>query len=149
ILLGANHRFGRGRRGDIALLRKLGPELGLEARELTLETLGAGALVSSTAIREAVRDGRLDEAERLLGRPFAVLGDVVHGDARARTTGFPTPTLAPPHEARPPRGVYAVLVAIGGRGVAPAADAPRLLGVANIGRRPTFHPEANEDLVEV
>jgi len=140
ILLGANHRFGHERRGDLALLLRLGKRLGFEAREVPLEPADEGKVVSSTAIREAIRDGRLDDAERMLGRPVTVLGTVVKGDARGRLLGFPTANLDLQHEARPPRGVYAALVSVD--------DAGRWLAVVNVGRRPTFHPEADEDLVE-
>ncbi len=141
ILLGANHRFGHGRKGDLALLLRLGSELGFEAREVPLEPADdEGHVVSSTAIRNAIREGRLGDAERMLGRPVTVLGRVVKGDARGRLLGFPTANLDLQHEARPPRGVYAALVSVDEKG--------RWLAVVNVGRRPTFHPEADEDLVE-
>jgi riboflavin kinase/FMN adenylyltransferase len=142
ILLGANHRFGHGREGDLDLLIKLGPSLGFEAREVPLEPADrAGEVVSSTAIRDAIRDGRLSDAERMLGRPVTVLGKVVQGEARGRLLGFPTANLDLQHEARPPRGVYACLVS-------EESERKRWLAVVNVGRRPTFHPEADEDLVE-
>ncbi len=142
ILLGANHRFGHGRVGDLAFLEKLGPSLGFVAREVPLEPADEeGHVVSSTAIRAAIHEGRLGDAERMLGRPVTVLGQVVRGDARGRLLGFPTANLDLHHEARPPRGVYAALVTIEG--------GQRVLAVVNVGRRPTFHPEAGEDLVEV
>ncbi len=142
ILLGANHRFGHERAGDLALLLRLGPALGFQAREVPLEPADAsGHVVSSTAIRAAIHEGRLDDAERMLGRPVTVLGRVVRGDARGRLLGFPTANLDLRHEARPPRGVYAALATV--------TDAPRRwLAVVNVGRRPTFTPEAGEDLVE-
>ena len=150
ILLGTNHRFGKGRAGDLALLRRLGPELGFVARELPLEPADdEGHVISSTAIREAIHDGRLGDAERMLGRPVTVLGEVVRGDARGRLLGFPTANLDLHHEARPPRGVYAAAVAIGEGLEPPSEQAARRLAVVNVGRRPTFHPEADEDLVEV
>lgn len=150
VLLGANHRFGRGRRGDLALLERLGPELGLEARELALEPADEeGQVISSTAIRDAIATGRLGDAERMLGRPVTVLGQVVRGDARGRTLGFPTANLDLHHEARPPSGVYAASVAVGAGREPPVEGAPRSLAVVNVGRRPTFHPEAGEALVEV
>jgi riboflavin kinase/FMN adenylyltransferase len=150
VLLGANHRFGKGRAGDLALLTRLGPELGFEARELELEPADAeGHVISSTAIREAIRDGRLEDAERMLGRPVTVLGQVVRGEARGRLLGFPTANLDLHHEARPPRGVYAAAVAIGEGSSPPSERTRRRLAVVNVGRRPTFHPEGGEDLVEI
>ncbi|MBI3722559.1 bifunctional riboflavin kinase/FAD synthetase [bacterium] len=150
VLLGANHRFGHGRRGDLALLERLGPEHGFVARSVELEPADdAGHVVSSTAIREAIREGRLSDAERMLGRPVTVLGKVARGEARGRTLGFPTANLDLQHEARPPRGVYAALASIGEGEDPPTAGARRGLAVVTDGRRPTFHPEAGEDLLEV
>lgn len=150
VLLGANHRFGKDRKGDLALLRRLAPSLGFEVRGIELEVSAEKtATISSTAIRDAIKEGRLEDAERLLGRPVTVLGDVAKGEARGRQLGFPTANLDLHHEARPPRGVYACLVAVGEKGRAPDENAPRRLAVANIGRRPTFHPEGGEDMVEV
>ena len=150
ILLGANHRFGHGREGDLALLKRMGQDLGFEARELALEPADvAGEAVSSTAIRRAIHEGRLSDAERMLARPVTVLGQVVRGEARGRLLGFPTANLDLHHEARPPQGVYATLVTIAEPGeAAPRETARRYLAVVNVGRRPTFHPEADEDLVE-
>jgi|SRR5579871_6733345 len=150
VLLGANHRFGHGRRGDLALLEKLAPGYGFLARQVELEPADEqGHVVSSTAIRDAIREGRLSDADRMLGHPVTVLGKVVRGDARGRTLGFPTANLDLEHEARPPRGVYAALASIGVGDEPPPENARRWLAVVNVGRRPTFHPEAGEDLVEV
>jgi len=92
-------RFGRGRRGDLSLLRGLGFEV--------LETpLVEG--VSSTEIRRLIRDGDARGAARLLGRPVEVEGTVVAGDARGGTLGFPTANLAPPANLLVPAyGIYA------------------------------------------
>lgn len=147
VLLGANHRFGHGRRGDLALLLRLGPSLGFQAREVPLEPADdEGHVVSSTAIRAAIKEGRLGDAERMLGRPVTVLGQVVKGDARGRLLGFPTANLDLHHEARPPRGVYAALASLVDE--TKGEEKQRRLAVVNVGRRPTFHPEADEDLVE-
>jgi riboflavin kinase/FMN adenylyltransferase len=70
----------------------------------------------------------------------------VKGDARGRLLGFPTANLDLQHEARPPRGVYAALASVTERGG--ERETGRWLAVVNVGRRPTFHPEADEDLVE-
>ncbi len=147
VLLGANHRFGHERRGDLDLLLRLGPSLGFQAREVPLEPADEeGHVVSSTAIRAAIKDGRLGDAERMLGRPVTVLGQVVKGDARGRLLGFPTANLDLHHEARPPRGVYAALASL--EDAKDSSERARHLAVVNVGRRPTFHPEADEDLVE-
>lgn len=145
VLVGRNHRFGRGRAGDFALLRALGARHGFEAREVDLEV--ADDVISSTAIRQAIRAGDLPGARALLGRPVALLGRVVQGDQRGRTLGFPTANLDLQGAVRPPRGVYAAWARVGPDPLALAG--PDRPAVVNVGRRPTFHPEAEEDLVEV
>ena len=141
VLVGANHRFGKDRAGDFDLLQALGQRFDFDARVLSLKS--DDRVISSTAIREAIVQGDLDAASRLLGRPVSVFGEVVTGEQRGRTIGFPTANLDLHHSARPPGGVYAVRARIlgGDERLSPA--------VANIGRRPTFHPEQGRDLVEV
>ena len=141
LVLGFDCRFGRDRQGDVELCRRLGPELGFEVESVPAVELG-GLPVSSTAIRLAVTEGRLDDAESLLGRPFSLYGTVVRGEGRGRRIGFPTANLDPHNEILPPEGIYATwLFSIG--------PAP-LPSVTSIGRKPTF-PEAGqlEPLVEV
>jgi riboflavin kinase/FMN adenylyltransferase len=99
VVAGEDFRFGAGRRGDIALLRSLG----LEVRPVPLLEG-----VSSSRIRELVQEGDLPGAAALLGRPFELEGDVVYGDRRGGTLGFPTANLAPPaHALVPAYGIYA------------------------------------------
>jgi riboflavin kinase/FMN adenylyltransferase len=99
VVAGENFRFGAGRRGDVALLRSLG----LDVRPVPLVPG-----VSSSRIRELVREGDLPGAAALLGRPFELEGDVVYGDRRGGTLGFPTANLAPdPHALVPAYGIYA------------------------------------------
>ncbi|MCO5170722.1 MAG: bifunctional riboflavin kinase/FAD synthetase [Planctomycetes bacterium] len=143
VVLGADHRFGRGRRGDVALLARLGERLGFVAEAVPLVETG-GVKASSTAVRDALRRGDLDLAGRLLGRPVSVLGHVVRGDQRGRALGFPTANLDLGAALRPPRGVYAVRA----RTVVRHEDGPLLPAVANVGRRPTFTAD-EQDLVEV
>jgi riboflavin kinase/FMN adenylyltransferase len=114
VLLGHDTRFGRAGRGDLALLLRLGRELGFEACSSEVVAVD-GAPVSSTRIREAVRAGDLAAAERMLGRRVSLLGTVVHGAGIGRGLGFPTANLDLHHEVRPPEGVYATLATIGGR----------------------------------
>ena len=133
VLVGENFRFGRGRAGDLAVLTRLGNELGFEAR--TQELCGdAGGVISSTRIREAVASGDLPEAESMLGRPHALSGRVVAGDRRGRDLGFPTANLDDVRELLPPDGVYTCLV-----DVLEAGGGARVLGsgVCNLGTRPT------------
>jgi riboflavin kinase/FMN adenylyltransferase len=129
ILLGHDSHFGKDRTGDFATLRDVAARLGVEVRSCDPELAG-GRPISSSLIRAAVAAGRLEEATELLGRPFSLHGVVVAGEGRGRTIGVPTANLELRHKVRPPRGVYAVVVAIDGR---------RIAGVANLGTRPTFH----------
>ncbi|MGH3011474.1 MAG: riboflavin biosynthesis protein RibF [Gaiellaceae bacterium] len=99
VVAGEDFRFGAGRRGDVELLRRLG----LDVRPVPLVEG-----VSSSRIRELVRVGDLRGAAGLLGRPFELEGDVVYGDRRGGTLGFPTANLAPdPHALVPEYGIYA------------------------------------------
>jgi riboflavin kinase / FMN adenylyltransferase len=99
VVAGENFRFGAGRRGDVALLRSLG----LDVRPVLLVPG-----VSSSRIRELVREGDLPGAAALLGRPFELEGDVVYGDRRGGTLGFPTANLSPdPRALVPAYGIYA------------------------------------------
>ena len=99
VVAGEDFRFGAGRRGDVALLRSLG----LDVRPVPL--LDG---VSSSRIRELVREGELRAAADLLGRPFELEGEVVYGDQRGGTLGFPTANLSPdPHVVVPAYGIYA------------------------------------------
>lgn len=127
LLLGFDSSFGAGARGDAAYLRGH-PELGVEVREATPREVD-GRPVSSTMVREAILKGEIGEAGRLLGRPLALWGRVMHGDGRGKQLGFPTANLNLMHAAAPPHGVYLGRLEIDGR------PWPALL---NIGRRPTF-----------
>ncbi len=139
ILLGHDSHFGKDRAGDFAMLRDLGSRLGIAIR--ACEPLRHGERpISSSLVRDAVSAGRLDEAADLLGRPFSLHGIVVAGDGRGRTIGVPTANMELRHKVRPPRGVYAVRV---------RAGADFWPGVANVGVRPTFHPDASVEGVEV
>ena len=106
------------------------PELSIEAVRPFLMP-GEDRVVSSSAVREAVAQGDVTRAAALLGRPYAVEGVVIHGDARGRTIGFPTANLQTDAELLPAPGVYAVDVDVVG-------GAQGLRGVANLGVRPTF-----------
>jgi riboflavin kinase/FMN adenylyltransferase len=132
VVVGQNFRFGSKRAGDLALLRDFGVRLGFEARVHAVAADERGPY-SSTRARDAVASGDLDEAKHVLGRPHAVTGRVVAGDARGRTIGFRTANLDAIPEMLPPDGVYAVAVdRFDG-------DGPRFLarGVTNVGVRPT------------
>lgn len=136
VLVGDDFRFGKGRQGDIALLRS-------KARQFSVEGMRTVALdgerASSTAIRAALANGDLAHAAQLLGRPFSIAGRVAHGDKLGRSLGFPTANV--PLKRKPPlTGVFVVRV----HGL---ASAP-LTGVASLGVRPTVKADARP-LLEV
>lgn len=138
VLEGWNFCFGHGREGTPELLAELGRQWGFEASVLSPVSV-EGETVSSTAIRSHVGRGRVERAAHLLGRPYAVAGQVVAGDQRGRTLGYPTANLAlPPHRLLPARGVYAVRARLGTQQEPPGFDAPFICGMANVGLRPTF-----------
>lgn len=114
LVVGENWTFGHRGRGDVALLRKLAPELGFEAAVVD-PVLWKNAAISSTRVRQAVAKGQLADARETLGRPFSILGTVVSGKRVGRQLGFPTANLDPHNEVRPPGGVYAVRVLVRGR----------------------------------
>lgn len=130
LVIGHDHGFGRGRRGDVAMLRTMGAQRGFSV-DVVHEVIGAaGQPVSSTAIRRAVAGGDLDGAARLLGRRHSVSASVEQGARRGRTIGFPTLNLAiRPDKLLPPDGVWAVRV---------ETPAGRYDGMMNQGHRPTF-----------
>ena len=128
--------FGRDRGGTLPVLREMGAAGGWELVEApTLDS--GGARVSSARIRQLVADGQLDTAAELLGRPFALVGSVVHGEQRGRELGFPTANLdfAQP-VALPPEGIYAARVSWGGEGVLEPQE--RADAVVSLGTQPTF-----------
>lgn len=128
IAVGRGFRFGHRQLGDITLLRSLGADHGYEVEDVDI--LEEGVPVRSTVIRALLKEGDTVAAQRLLGRPYRLVGTVVPGDQRGRTTGFPTANLAiSDGTVVPGSGVYAVRILI---------DGVVHRGVVNIGRRPTF-----------
>jgi riboflavin kinase/FMN adenylyltransferase len=136
VLVGDDFRFGRGRSGDLALLRRAATTFSVEAMPTVIVD---GERASSTAIRGALAAGELDYAARLLGRPYAIGGKVVHGDKLGRSLGFPTANIVLRHPP-PLTGVFAVRV----HGLGGAARA----GAASLGVRPTVKAGA-KPLLEV
>ncbi|MDH3405094.1 MAG: riboflavin biosynthesis protein RibF [Acidobacteriota bacterium] len=129
LYVGSRFVFGRGREGDLELLRRLGAELGFAAHG-TDEVEFEGAPISSSRIRRAVTEGRVADAGEMLGRVFALHGTIVHGERRGRELGWPTMNLAPRQDVIPARGVYVSEVRFAG-------EPARLHGVSNVGVRPT------------
>jgi riboflavin kinase/FMN adenylyltransferase len=128
VVVGYNHRFGRGARGDARLLQALAERLGFRAHVVP-PLMTDGVPVSSTEIRSALKAGDLERAARYLGRLYAIMGDVVQGAGRGRTLGFPTANLRPDRELLIPPGVYAGRLQVEGESHS---------AVVNIGVRPTF-----------
>ena len=127
ICVGADFVFGHKRSGNVALLKKLGGEIGFQVHGHAAVALD-GETVSSTRIREAIRGGDLDAAGQMLGRPYAICGRIVEGDKLGRQLGFPTANLDVTNLVLPPNGVYAASAKFNGR----------LYRVAlNVGTRPT------------
>jgi riboflavin kinase / FMN adenylyltransferase len=127
-VVGYDFHFGHKRAGTPAYLREEGERLGF-AVDVVPELSDEGRRVSSGAIREALAAGHVDEAADLLGYPWFVTGEVVHGDRRGRELGYPTANLRLDPGCGLRHGIYAVRVAVDGR---------RYDGVANFGRRPMF-----------
>lgn len=138
ICVGANFVFGHRRSGDVALLKRLGMELGFQVHGHAAVALD-GEMVSSTRIREAIRAGNLDAAGQMLGRPYAICGEVRAGDRLGRQLGFPTANLAVPGLVLPPNGVYAGCTQVAGNFYRVAL---------NLGLRPTLASAAPELRVE-
>ncbi|OGW19339.1 MAG: riboflavin biosynthesis protein RibF [Nitrospirae bacterium GWC1_57_7] len=128
VYVGYDYAFGKGREGSIEFLKKMGSAYGFQVGVIDAVSV-EGAVVSSSRIRECVSGGRVDEAQRLLGRHYAIEGKVVTGARRGHTLGFPTANLQTANELLPDYGVYAVQAVIDGR---------QLNGVASVGVRPTF-----------
>jgi len=131
LLIGHDHGFGRGREGDAETLRELGIARGFRVEVVPPVQSAAGDPVSSSRIRRAIAEGRLDDAAAGLGRTYSVTGVVVAGEGRGRVLGYPTLNVEPeaPRKLLPPDGVYAVDV---------ATPRGRFGGMLSIGGRPTF-----------
>lgn len=128
MVVGYDFRYGHKRSGDVNTLREHFPELPVHA--VTALTGAEERIVSSSAIRVAVAEGRVDRAAEFLGRPYRLSGTVIPGDRRGRTLGFATANVEPDQELMPAIGVYAVRAGVKGQ--------PKEMAVANLGVRPTF-----------
>ena len=132
VVTGGDFSFGQRAAGNVELLQTFGAERGLHSR-VVRAVEGDGAIVSSSRIREALRDGDPQLAAKLLTRPFAIRGIVQHGDKNGRKLGYPTANLSIESYLRPKYGVYAVTGKVLSTGEV-------LQGAANIGVRPQFDP---------
>jgi riboflavin kinase/FMN adenylyltransferase len=143
ICVGSAFTFGHRRSGDVDLLKKLGQELNFSVHGLAAVSLD-GEVVSSTRIREAIRNGELDLASQMLGRSYSLAGPVIRGDQLGRQLGFPTANIDTAGLILPPSGVYAVHVTI--RSLSPpdslnkndSSSTRCHRALLNIGQRPTL-----------
>ncbi len=127
---GSDFRFGANRAGDSAMLETLSARYPFKSVALPELSDENGGLFSSSTARNALREGKPEDATTVLGRPYTISGPVLEGDQRGRTIGFPTANLSLENILAPAFGVYAVTVKMEDRNI--------LKGVANIGMRPTF-----------
>jgi riboflavin kinase / FMN adenylyltransferase len=140
ICVGHEWSFGRGRRGNLALLRKLGAQFDFEVVGIPAVTLENGELVSSTAIRHTIKAGDLAKAAEMLGREYTILGTVVRGGNLGKKIGFPTANLSAHSEQFPPNGVYFAQATL---------DGVVYPGVVNLGYRPTVSSGKSERVLEI
>ena len=143
LIVGHDVHFGNNREGNFSFLERVAKELDFEIRKVdpVMLSMGDSEAISSTAIRRALRGGEVESATQMLGRPYSISGEVVYGDQRGRTIGFPTANLVLSSDrAWPADGVYA--------GIFTRTDASEHMCAINVGRRPTFYEHANTSLLE-
>ena len=143
IVVTENILFGKNRRGNIHTLRNI-----LAKRRIELKIIKPlqyrKKIISSSLIRQAIQNGFLDDAQKMLGRPVAILGTVVRGEGRGRILGFPTANLDPHHEILPPRGVYIAKARCleqsptPTKWAVPSGTDSTFKALVNIGIKPTF-----------
>jgi riboflavin kinase/FMN adenylyltransferase len=128
--VGFDFTFGKGRSGSPDALRTYGERLGFTVSVAGRIDDPDGLKLSSSAVREALKAGDMDRAAAILGRPFAIRGDVIHGDKRGRTIGVPTANIDLGDYMRPAYGVYAIRARL--------PDGRMFDGVASLGVRPMY-----------
>ncbi|MDP3919304.1 MAG: riboflavin biosynthesis protein RibF [Candidatus Omnitrophota bacterium] len=158
LYLGSNARFGKNRVGDASLMQKIASKLDFAFEEVGPVMVGE-EVVSSSRIRELVREGQIEKASAFLGRLMTILGMVVAGDGRGRELGFPTANLKIRSDVLPPEGVYPVLARPVELSIEDScAEASKLhakreptwhQGLLNYGRRPTFKEGESGAIAEV
>lgn len=132
LVVGTDYRFGYQRRGDVALLQKYEQTYGYKV--ICCEKLKwKDTIISSSQIRENLSKGNMEEANEMLGQPYSIIGEVMHGRRIGRTIGMPTTNLIPAaNKLLPPNGVYVSMTFVNGR---------YYPGVTNIGHKPTVGAE--------
>ena len=137
LLVGPEFRLGKNRQGDFNFIQNFCQSRGIACESFAPFTLG-GEVVSSNRVRARLLEGQVEEAANLLGRPFSLEGEVQHGKQIGRKLGFPTANFAPgPLQLLPRFGVYATRVFLGDQ---------VLMGVTNVGVRPTFETAATPNV---
>lgn len=139
ICVGREWSFGKNRRGNLDLLKKLGAQFHFDVVGIPPVKIN-GAVVSSTAIRQAIEKGDFEKAAEMLGREYTILGTVTRGDNLGKKIGFPTANLSAHSEQFPPNGVYAAEARI---------DGQLHRGVINLGVRPTVSGGKTERVLEI
>jgi len=139
ICVGHEWSFGKNRRGNLDLLKKLGAKFNFDVVGIPPVKIN-GAVVSSTAIRQAIEKGDLAKAAEMLGREYTILGTVTRGDNLGKKIGFPTANLSAHSEQFPPNGVYVAEARI---------DGELYRGVINLGIRPTVSIGKSERVLEI
>ncbi len=139
IAVGEDWIFGKARGGNVSKLREWGEELGFKVTAAAPVMID-GERVSSTRVRQAVRDGNLEAVRKMLGRPYDVVGTVIEGRKLARKLGFPTANVVVHNEQLPPDGVWSLVMRYRGKDYK---------GIGNLGRRPTVEQEGARRLLEV
>jgi riboflavin kinase/FMN adenylyltransferase len=140
ICVGHEWSFGKGRRGNLDLLRKLGVQFNFHVVGIPAVTLPDGEPISSTAIRQAIEAGDLGKAAEMLGHDYTILGTVVPGERLGKKIGFPTANLSAHSEQFPPNGVYLAQATV---------DGVSYPGLVNLGYRPTVHSDKSERVLEI
>jgi riboflavin kinase/FMN adenylyltransferase len=138
IAVGYDFHFGKGRVGSPSLLVSEAPRLGIEV-DVQAHVDIAERPVSSSAIRMALAEGQIEDATAMLGGPWFVAGEVIHGEKRGRDLGYPTANIRLDKNCGLKHGIYAVRVGLNqGKDLGQGKDQVRFDGVASFGRRPTF-----------
>ncbi|MCD6490001.1 MAG: bifunctional riboflavin kinase/FAD synthetase [Thermodesulfobacterium sp.] len=138
VIVGFNFRFGKKKMGNIDYLEQIAQKYNFVVKAVPPVILN-GVTISSSTIRNLIAKAQIEEANKLLGRPYFILGKVIKGRGRGKKLGFPTANIeVSPLKMLPPAGVYAVLVTVNGE---------KFRGALNIGKRPTF--EEKDFSVEV
>jgi len=134
VVVGDDFRFAHKNEGNVEILKKMGELHGYQAKIIS-QLHASDDRISSTRIRNLLKKGKINKAKNLLGRPYQICGEVVHGKKRGRKLGYPTANLKlETNYALPPEGVYAVIVQYNGQ---------QYVGAANLGNNPTFN---NQDI---